>query len=430
MIVSADWVLPIDAPPIRDGAVRIRNGRIADVGRRKDFEGFARAHRTEFPGCAILPGLVNAHTHLSLTSLAGLVPRSEFPAWLRRVVPMMRALDEDDVAASAALGATQCLLGGMTVVGDIAYGPEALASAADLGVGGVFHWEVLGVPAAELPEVLASMEFPHSHAGLREGRARVGLSPHAVYTCGPELLRATAAFAREHRYPLAVHVAESLAETALVRDGTGPLAEVAERLADGFAPAATSPVAYLERLGVLEDALAVHCVHLSPGDARLLARSARGVALCPRSNAYLRNGAPPVEALVASKVSVGIGTDSSASNSALDLFEEARALRALMPSLPAGRLVRMMTLEGAAALGIDAWAGSLSPGKQADLAVVALPATDDPFEALLAAGGPAAVRNVLSAGVWRVREGRAVFGARAIEAAAARAADKAKAARA
>jgi aminodeoxyfutalosine deaminase len=425
VLLSADWVLPIDGDPIRNGAVRVHNGRIADVGSAETLASVDKIAHC-FPGCVILPGFVNAHTHLSLTALGGVLPSTDLPTWIGKLVGMMRALDADDMAASAALGALRCLEAGVTVVGDIAYGPEPLASAADMGVGGTFYWEVLGVDSNRLLPVLEAEEFPTTKSDASSNRAHCGISPHSAYTCGPGLLRAVAEFARRHRYPVAIHVAESWAETELLEAGLGPLAPVAERLAHGFQPPHVSPVAYLASLGALDDALAVHCVHLAPGDGKTLARHARGVAVCPTSNAFLHNGQPPVETLVSSGIRVGIGTDSAASNPAFDLFAEAHAVRGIFPSLTAERVLRMMTLEGADALGLAGSFGSLTRGKQADLVVMRLPSAEDPAETVLTTGGAASVQAVLAAGIWRVRESQPAMPAAAIESAAAKVTEKAR----
>jgi cytosine/adenosine deaminase-related metal-dependent hydrolase len=430
MLVSADWVLPIEAPPIRRGAVLVVNGRVARVGALDAFADVPeRMPRVDLEGCILLPGLVNAHTHLSLTALEGLVPSADFTTWLGRVVPAIRGLDPDDMAASAALGALRSIAGGVTAVGDIAYGPEAGATASDLGLAGVFFWEVLGVPAGALHRVLHGMEFPERNDHGRRGRDRIGLSPHTPYTSGPGLLQAVAQYARENGFPLAVHVAESIAESQLTRHGTGPLLDVASRTAEGFEVPHTSPVSYLARLGVLDDALAVHCVHLAPGDAATLAEKARGVVLCPRSNAFLHNGFPPVDSLERAGATLALGTDSAASNEgSLDLFAEARALRDVEPSLSPSRLLRMLTIEGARTLGVDSLFGSLVQGKQADLVAVRVGTTEDPVGAVIDHGAPEAVEAVATAGVWRIREGRPTFPDAPIERAATVAVEHARAA--
>jgi cytosine/adenosine deaminase-related metal-dependent hydrolase len=309
--------------------------------------------------------------------------------FLARVTAAVQAMTAADFEASAAEGALECLRAGVTCVGDIAYGPGPLAACAGLGLGGVFHWEVLGIAAEELEATLAARGFP---ADCAHGRARCGISPHTPYTCGPALLRRAADFARGRDLSFAVHVAESPAERELMLHGTGALADTAARLARGFTAPGVGSVAYLERLGVLPGALAVHCVSLEPGDAERLA-AARGVALCPRSNAYLGNGAPPVAELRAAGVTLALGTDSAASNWDLDLFAEARALLALDAALTPRKLLRMLTRDGARALGLDDTVGALTPGLQADLAVVGTGPAPDPEAAVMAAG------------VWRVRGG-------------------------
>ncbi|MFA5845009.1 MAG: amidohydrolase family protein [Coriobacteriia bacterium] len=425
MLVTADWVLPISEAPIPHGGVLVRGSRITAVGPADEI---VRAHPkepvTHRPGCALLPGLVDAHTHLSLSAMADVVGRLPFPDWLARVVRGVRILEPDDMAASVALGVHDCLRGGITAVGDVAYGPEPLATAADAGVAGVFFWEVLGISESEFVFTLAEREFPTASGGRCDGRTRCGISPHSVYTAGPGLLRATHRLSRENGLPFSLHVAESLAEMDLLVRGGGALAGVASRLAFGFRPPITSPVRYLSRLGVLEGTLAVHCVHLIKGDAHLLAQQSAGVVLCPRSNAFLGNGAPPVAELIEAGALVALGTDSAASNDGLDLFEEARALRSLEPGLTPRDVLRMMTADGAKALGLDEDFGTLEPKKQADIVAVRVGKTRDPESALVEMGGKETVDSVMTAGLWRVLGARPVFETLETERAASKVTEK------
>lgn len=420
MIVTADWVLPVSAPALRGGAALVDEaGRIGAVGPLADLVARHPLERVEsFDGCVIMPGLVNAHTHLSLTVLAGLVQPMPMRAFLARVTCAINAMSEDDFAASAALGALECLRNGVTCVGDIAYTTEPMARCAPLGLAGVFHVEVLGVTADSLESTLEARGFPHGSDACAHGRVRCGLSPHTPYTVGPDALVEAAATARHTGASLAIHVAESPAERELMLEGTGPLAEVAARLAHGFEPPHTGSVAYLDRLGVLRDALAIHCANLEPGDPALLT-SARGVALCPRSNAYLGNGEPPAAALREAGVRIALGTDSPASNSDLDLFEEGRALLSLDMGLTPQRLLEMLTIDGARALGMQDVVGSLTPGLDADMAVIRTGGTDDPVAAVVATAGRARVEAVMTAGAWRVRDGDLVGDTAAIASAAA-----------
>lgn len=422
MIVAGDWLLPGDGQPLQGGAVLLRGPRIQEVA---PYEALVAAHPGEpvdvHAGCVITPGLVNAHTHLSLTVLRDLAPPGDLATWLRSVAKGISAMRDDEFAASATLGALESLEAGVTVVGDIAYGPEAPAACGDAGLAGTYYWEVLGIEAADLSRELARREFPSGPGQCTSGRTRRGLTPHAPYTAGPELLRAVHSEARRLEAGFAVHVAESLAERQLLAGGAGPFQETAARFARGFTPPRTSSVAYLDALGVLEGALAIHCVHLGEGDAALLGAKARAVVLCPRSNAVLGNGRPPVSALAAAGVALALGTDSAASNADLDILAEARALAAIAPQMTARRLMRMMTIEGAAALGLDDELGSLEAGKQADLAVFRVGETREPEEAVIRAGGRETLKAVMSGGAWRMRECRHVFPTQAAERAADRA---------
>lgn len=425
MLITADWIVPIASDPIENGAVFLASGRVADLG---PAERVAARHpdapRHDFPGCTVMPGLVNAHTHLAMTCLKGLIPPQPFHEWIARIPTAWNALSGDDIAASIALGAVRCIASGTVAVGDIAYGPESISIAADTGLGGTFFWEVLGVDLEELAQTLYEAEFPSDpHSGCR-GRLRCGISPHAPYTSGPRLLQGTHKIAMAQETSFGIHVAESPAEDTLLMRGDGPLADLAGRLAKGFTTPKTSTVRYLDRLGVLDSALAIHCTRVTPHDIELLAAKAAGVVLCPRSNAYLHGGSAPVAALAESGVKLGLGTDSLASNADLDLFEEARALRAIDPTLSARRVLEIMTREGAEVLGIADRFGTIERNRSADLAVFSVSGAD-PLETLVAQAGRATINAVMSAGVWRVLTGAPVMGVSRVERGAHIAAERA-----
>ncbi|KAF0208764.1 MAG: amidohydrolase family protein [Actinomycetota bacterium] len=425
MILAGEWLLPVSRPPIRHGAVRVAGPRIVAIGTLDDLKRSYPADAVHVqPGCVIAPGLVNAHTHLSLTSLRGLFPPGEFPGWIARLAPVITALDEDDYADAVSFGALECLRSGVTVVGDIAFGPEAPAAAADAGVGGVFFWEVLGGDVDTLAQRLDGHDFP-TDAGSCDGRTLCGLSPHSPYTSGPGLMKAVYQHARRYGYAHAIHIAESTAEIRLLAAGEGALRQTAERLAVGFTPPGTGGIRYLEHLGVLKDSVAIHCVQLMPGEAELLAAHAAGVVLCPRSNRYLLNGRPPVTALREAGARMAVGTDSLASNESLDLFAETRELLGADPGMTAKRALAIMTLEGAQVLGAARDYGSLEVGKYADVISVAVEATADPVETLVREGTPSRVRSVISAGVWRVIDGKPAFLTAELERKNARVAEKA-----
>jgi cytosine/adenosine deaminase-related metal-dependent hydrolase len=269
----------------------------------------------------------------------------------------------------------------------------------------VYYWELLGLEADQVGATLEYLRYPRS-PDLYGPRVTCGLSPHAPYTSGPGLLRAVHDAARGLGVPTAIHVAESRAEIDLLQDGSGPLAATAARTARGFVAPGSSPVRYLADVGALEGTTAVHLCHLVAEDIALLADQVRGAVTCPRSNRYLHNPAPAVAPLLAAGVRVGVGTDSSASNSDLDLMAEVRAIAAAEPEIGAEQLLALATSGGAQAIGVEDRFGSLAPGLQADLAAFTIAATSDPVSAVVRHAGSSTATAVMSAGIWRVRDGR------------------------
>lgn len=426
MIITGDWVVPVLGAPIRNGAVVVRSPLIADVGHLDEMRTrYPDLPVRENPGCVIAPGLVNAHTHLALTSVARVIGRAAFPEWLGRVASVMRVLDADDLAASCTHGALMSIRAGVTTVGDVSYGPEAPAAAADVGLDGVFFFEVLGISADELGRRLEEMEFPVGDESCSEGRTVCGLTAHAPYSSGPDLIRAVHRLASERGLPFAMHLAESEAEIELLTAGRGPFASLAERLAHGFVPPASGSVLYMHRLGALAGTVAVHCVKVNDEEVGLLAREAAGVVLCPRSNRILGNGDAPLRSMRALGVRLALGTDSLASNDDIDLFREARSLLALDNTIEPERLLAIMTIEGASVLGLQDRVGAITPGRFADIIAVHTGKTDDPARSLVERGSTETVRTVVSAGVLRITDGRPTMPARSIEDASARVAEKA-----
>jgi len=405
-LLSADWVLPVSSAPIRNGAVAVLDERIVAVGAADDLAGrYPEAIREHFSGCTITPGLVNAHTHLTLTALSGVVEPLPFASWLPRLVAALRPWEIADHEASSVVGAEECLSCGVTVVGDIAYGAAEVARASALGLGGVYYWELLGISADQVDDTLASLRYPAA-ANAYGSRVVCGLSPHSPYTSGPALLSAVHDTAATLGVPTAIHVSESAAEAQLLRDGTGPLAATAARTALGFVPPGVTTSEYLDSLGALEATTAVHVCLLQDRDIDLLAARVRGVVTCPRSNRYLSNVPPKLVPLLDAGLAVGIGTDSSASNHDLDLMTEIRVVRDAEPALDAATLLRMATLEGARAIGVDDRFGALEPGLLADLAVFSITAHASPEAAVVDQAGRQTVVAVMSSGTWRVSEGR------------------------
>jgi cytosine/adenosine deaminase-related metal-dependent hydrolase len=424
-LLTGDWVVPVSRRPIRDGGVVVNGEHIVAIGPSVELaRAWPEAKAAPFPECVLMPGLVNAHTHLGLSAVEGLFEPGPFTDWLPKLVDAMKTWSTADYAASTAVGAARCLKAGVTAVGDISYGSESVFAAARTGLGGTFFFEVLGIAPAALRARLDQLGFvPRQDCGPR---IRCGLSPHTLYSSGPELLVAVTELAREVEAPLVIHVAETVAEVDLLRDGSGALAPVAAKLAHGFEPTGEHPVAYLDRLGVLDGATAVHVCQTWPSDIGRLSATARGVVTCPRSNEWLHNGIAPVDRLLQAGVPVGIGTDSLASTPDLDLFEEARALQARFPSLTARTIVEMLTVQGALALGMEERFGVLEPGMQADITVFKIAGADEPETALVMHAGRERVEAVMAGGEWVLQDGRLLVDVSAEQAVAASARERAE----
>ena len=367
--IRAGSVHPVTAPPITDGAVLVADdGRIAAVAAHAQVPNPPGARRVEFPDAVLVPGLVNTHTHLELTHLAGRNPEREFSRWIRTIRALKDATAPEEFDHSAEQGVRDCWTAGVTCVADTGSTGAPLRALARLGARGIYYQEVFGPDPADRAASLAELQAAVVRLGpVASGRARLGVSPHAPYSVSEPLYRAVAAFARREALPLAVHLAESREETALVRDGAGSFAEALRARGIAVTAHGCSPVQYLLRLGVLERAtgwLCIHCVQVDETDIRTLKESGAGLAACPRSNRAHGHGTAPLAGFRAAGIPLGLGTDSVVSAGDVNLWAEAAAA-----GLDGEDALRMLTIEGARALGLDAEIGSLEVGKQADLAV-------------------------------------------------------------
>jgi cytosine/adenosine deaminase-related metal-dependent hydrolase len=395
-VIHASWVCPVSGPPLEDAAVGIENGRVVEV--RSGSNVRAADADTSFPGCALLPGFVNAHTHLELTVLRGYLENLSFPEWIRKLTrTKYEELSTDDLMVSSRLGAMECLLAGVTTVGevmDIGTGWDIMA---ELGMHGVAYQEVFGPDQTQADGAMAALQKNLGRARQGETNARrLGVSPHAPYTVSAALYDKVGKLAAAERLPLAVHIAESEDEVRFVRDGTGPFADNWRSRDIPVTAHGTTPLGYLERMGILgPGTLAIHAIHASADDIQALADQGTAVVHCPKSNLKLGHAVAPVTAFHAAGIPVGLGSDSVASNNGVDMFEEMRLAVYLQRSrtgnlqeMSASEALRMATLDGAMCLGLESELGSIEEGKLADLTIVdlsepALTPSYDPVETVV-----------------------------------------------
>jgi cytosine/adenosine deaminase-related metal-dependent hydrolase len=402
-VLSADWVVPVDGPPLPDGAVAIEDGLVAAVGPVDEL-----GEGERFPGSVILPGFVNAHTHLEYAVYAGFGDGLSFGPWIAIHVERKQRIDLEDMEAIARLGALECLRSGVTTVGDCSFVGAAATACADVGLDAIVYLEVFGQDA----DAVERFELMRDRVGasLSDG-VRLGISPHAPYTCSLELYRACA----ELELPTATHLAESDDETEYLLSGSGPWEAFADMLVP---PLGTTGIRALASEGLLgQHVLAAHCVQADEEEIELLATHDVAVAHCPRSNAYLGCGSAPLAALREAGVRVCIATDSPASTPSFDMFDElraavagARAREKRPDALSAADALELATLGGARALGLERDRGSLTPGKRADLTILSLEGSpfvpwEDPVTATVLGGSPSRVVATLVSGQTRYQKG-------------------------
>jgi aminodeoxyfutalosine deaminase len=398
LTVSAQWIVPVTGPPIRNGCISIDRGRIkgvsADVPR----------DATALGDVAILPALVNTHTHLELSFLRGRVPPCDnFNEWVSTLMAVRRAQGADpnapEIRHAARQAIAQARVSGTGLVGDVSNTLVTVDLLREAQMPAHVFYEQLGFNLTDVPSKIAQamVVLAGMKADVDDDAVHVSLAPHAPYSVAPALFTAIRQQVDASRHPITtVHLGESKQEVDLLRDGTGPARVMLERLGvwtDTWRPPGVSPVAYLDDLDFLDArTLVVHGVQFDADDlARLKAIGATLVS-CPRSNVYVGVGSPPLEAFYTSGIDVAFGTDSLTSVGDLNMFNELAEARRIARHVPPHRLLESATLVGARALGFDRECGSIDAGKRAALITVRVPAHVDDVEEYLVGGvEPAAI---------------------------------------
>jgi aminodeoxyfutalosine deaminase len=383
----AAWVLPIARPPIRHGWVLTAGGRVRGFGAAPDAPRVAVPFETLDHGeVAVLPGLVNAHTHLELSWMHNQVPPGDsMPAWAARLMALRRTVGSEppgpirdavqDVRAA-----------GTSLVGDVTNTLAAFDVLARSDLSAAVFRELLGFSAADPDASVASAQAQLDTLPPNE-RLRASIVPHAPYSVSPALFRAIARTNGDR--PISVHLGESPEEIEFLRQGTGAWRELLGQLGvwnESWTPPACGPVEYLERLGLITGRLlAVHCTQVNDDELARLGRAGSTIVTCPRSNKWTGAGIPRIDAFFASGARVAIGTDSLASVDDLNLFAEMAEVRRLAPAVPASRILAAATVDGASALGFGEL-GTIESGKRADLIAVQVPSAIDDVEEYLLSG--------------------------------------------
>jgi aminodeoxyfutalosine deaminase len=346
--LHADGVITGDCDVLVDGAVVVEeNGTVVDVGQASEVLVRHAGLAIERVRGVVMPGLVNAHVHLELTALRGQVPGGAgFVPWVERLIGARSEAPPEDDGEAIARGVAELLASGTVAVGEVTNSLASVTSLARAGIGGSIFHEVFGLDRTQVLTRIEALEG--------ELRERVAVwpttdlayapSPHTVYTTHRDAVRALVDAGRARGLRMSLHLAEHPAERRALAHADGPVI--------GWYESRMTPIVFADTLGaVAPDVLLVHLADAQPGELDVVAARGAPVVLCPRSNLYIEMRLPPLLAMREVGIAAALGTDSLASNSSLDVLDEARALFDRFPSIPATELLRMATWNGALALG-------------------------------------------------------------------------------
>ena len=392
--LRARFVFPVDGPPISDGAVSYRGERIVGVGPWSSVaaapaNGNAEVEHNlvDLGSVALLPGLINAHTHLELSAIASPLGRAgqPLPEWLSSVIEARAGVAYDREGA-VGLGLAESVRCGVTRVADIVQDDVARAVSRDLPVEILAFRELIGLRTetvgARRQEAEAFLD------SVNESTAAGGLSPHAPYSVHPKLLEVTISLAQERQVPVAMHLAESAEEIELLAYGGGPFREflVARGVWQEEPFGGVRPLDLLRHLARAPRALVVHGNFLDDEEIEFCAAHANQITVvyCPRTHAYFGHPTHPLAKLLERGANVAVGTDSRASNPDLDVLAELRHIAWHVPGVPPDDVLTLATQRAAQGLGWEAECGTISPGKLANLTAVPVDEAGqgDPYELL------------------------------------------------
>lgn len=387
---------------IKNGFIRIKNGKIEAIGKMDDFrvEDFS-AETEDVAGMLVMPGFVNTHTHVPMTLLRGYADDLPLHQWLTEYIfpAEARLITPEHVRTATRLAFVEMIKSGTTCFNDMYFFEDVIAEEAKCaGIRGVMNESLIDFPTASFKSVEEGLALSEKliHTWQGDDIIHPSVTVHAPYTCSKETLQKAKRLADKESALLQIHVAETKKETEDIKARTGLL-----------------PVEYLYSIGILDrNVIAAHCVWLNEKEVELMAQTGTSVGHCPKSNLKLASGIADTDTYMKAGITVGIGTDGVASNNTLDMVEEMR-FAALLPkvlhynpeAVNAATALRMATINGAKALGLGDVTGSLEAGKSADLIVVNMEASNmqpvyDEYSAVVYAMNSKNIRSSMVNGEW------------------------------
>lgn len=389
MLLCADYILPMSSEQLTCGAILVQDGEIRDIGDANMLRlRYPEEEVKDLGDVALMPGLVDLHTHLENAALRGVVNDVPYAQWATTKYAGVDKLDADDWAASAFVGGLQALSNGVTTVADVSIDGSALTTVLKLGMRSVIYREVGAMDKTRIEYAMNAVdreisEWRDEAAGTLTS---IGIAPAHIFDCHPEVMRQVSAYAAKENLPVAMHLAGSREEVAFVKHGSSLFS--VSRAKRGYVeippwlPTGVSPIKYALNWDAFEspNVMVIHGVHVDDEDIKILRKHDVSIAACPRSNAQLGMGVVPIEEYLKANIRIGFGTDSPAVTDSSDLLTEAR-LGMLMTRattkffLSSEKVLEMATLGAAKALRMDDVIGSLEVGKRADIIAVDLSRT-------------------------------------------------------
>lgn len=383
--IQTGWLVPVAAKAIKDAVVIIDSGgTIRDFGTRYEIESvydltkMPVIRKTEY---IVMPALVNSHAHLYYSAFKSRMQnRNEFTGWIERLIELRQTISGEEIEDGIIECAKLMYRRGISLVGNICseYFRDA-SIAAGTGLRGINFLEVTDKNYESDQSFDDTVRRIENENASGDSEFISVLSPHAIYSCRTDIIKKISDYNFKHGYPTCMHLAESADETLLVRDGSGSISDFLKNRGIESVFSVNryeSPVQYLDAVrGFNSNFLAVHLLHISDKDLKILAGHKVRAVLCPGANRFLKTGIAPLERLIDTGISISLGTDSAAGNADVDIFREMRILKEEHPSIPAARIIEMATINGAEALGRGGEYGSIEKGKIADL--IALPLPDE-----------------------------------------------------
>ena len=386
MLIRAAFVASMTGPIVRRSAVRVVDTRIVEVG--TDLLAHAQEEVIDLPEHLLVPGLINAHVHLDLSSVPEPLPRTEnFTRWLQQVIALRKNISATQLADGIARACAMLHSCGCTTIGDYVGDLQALAHVDTTGFSGRCFVELIANSspraAQRLQEICAAFDTRSPHADFPHT-----ITPHTPFTLDATTLHAQlAAHRAAPRGPLAIHCAESLEEWELFTTGRGPLADFLRALDFEDVTRATSPVASLARHGLFpQQSLLIHANEISDDDVQIICGAHCTVVHCPQTHRYFARTPFALEHLRTAGIPIALGTDSLASNPNLDLLAELRLMHENFPQLAPQDLLTMVTRTAAQALAVPGITGTIAPGACANLSAFVLPNhCSDPLRTIIEA---------------------------------------------